>query len=362
MSHALTRKGRGSSFRSAIVAVGVAAAMACQSDTPLPAEPKVVDAVFSQSPGLLDGTSLGSPLFELDFAPDGSLLAAVASTGIFGIRGGTTELMTAMPGANGVAAVGLGNAYVVTGGSTDPGQILPTSRKLFRVSNGGVRMVADLWAFEQLANPDDFWHDGPTAVESNPFDVAVLNGGRVLVADAAANTILEVDARGTVDWVAVLTPLDMPAPAIDPQPVPTSIAIGPDGAYYVGELTGFPGYKGASRVWRIAPGSRHAQCPSSACTLVATGFTSIIDLAFAPNGTLYVLELDEAGWLGMEAAGFTMAEGGTLNACNVATGACAVAASRLALPTAIAVDKAGRVWIAEQETMLFAGSRVRRIQ
>ena len=73
-------------------------------------------------------------------------------------------------------------------------------------------------------------------------------------------------------------------------------------------------------------------------------------------------ELDEASWLGMEEAGFAKAEGGTLNACNVATGACSVVASSLALPTAIAVDKSGGVWIAEQETMLFAGSLVRRLQ
>lgn len=361
MAYTLTRNRGKSGVPAAIVALGAAAAIACRGDMPLPAEPIAAEAIFAQSPGSPGGTSLGSPLFELDFAPDGSLLAAVASAGIFGIREGTTDLMAALPGANGVAAVGLGNAYVVTGGSTDPGQILPTSRKLFRVSNGGVQLIADLWAFEQAVNPDDFWHDGPTAVESNPFDVALLDGGRVLVADAAANTILEVDANGAIDWVAVLTPLDMQAPLIDPQPVPTSIAIGPDGAYYVGELTGFPGYRGASRVWRIAPGSRHVQCPSSACTLVATGFTSIIDLAFAPNGTLYVLELDEASWLGMEAAGFAKAEGGTLNACNVATGGCSVVASALAVPTAIAVDRAGGVWIAEQPTMLFAGSRVRRI-
>jgi hypothetical protein len=361
MSYLLTRKAGTASIRQAMVAAGAAAVVACQADMPLPAEPKMAEAVLAQSPAGAGGVSLGAPLFELDFAPDGSLIAAVASAGIVEIRAGTTDLMAALPGANGVAAIGGGNAYVVTGGSTDPGQILPTSRKLFRVSNGGVRMIADLWAFEQLANPDDFWHDGPTAVESNPFDVAVLDGGRVLVADAAANTILEVDANGAVDWVAVLTPRDMPAPAIDPQPVPTSLAIGPDGAYYVGELTGFPGYRGASRVWRIAPDGRHVQCPSSACTLVASGFTSIIDLAFAPNGTLYVLELDEANWLGMEAAGFAKAEGGTLNACNIATGVCSVVASSLALPTAVAVDKTGGVWIAEQPTMLFAGSRVRRL-
>ena len=35
------------------------------------------------------------------------------------------------------------------------------------------------------------------------------------------------------------------------QSVPTSIVKGPDGAYYVGELTGFPFQVGAARVWRL---------------------------------------------------------------------------------------------------------------
>ncbi len=305
------------------------------------------------------GVTVGAPLFGLDAAPDGSLLAAVAS-GVVRIHAGTTEVVAELPTVNAVAAVGRGDAFVVTGGSLDPAQIFPTSRKLFRVSNGSVRLVADLWAYEQAVNPDQIWNQGPVPVESNPFDVVALNGGRVLVADAAANDILVVQNNGTVDWVAVLTPVDLPA--IDPQPVPTSIAIGPDGAYYVGELTGFPAIPGLSRVWRIAAGSRHVVCPSAACTLVAGGFTSIMDLAFGLDGTLYIVEFDEAGWLGVEINGFMMKDGGTVNACNVATGECSVFACTLSLPTAITVDKAGALWIAEHESVLFAGARVRRLQ
>ncbi len=185
----------------------------------------------------------------------------------------------------------------------------------------------------------------------------------MLVADAAANDILHVQANGTVDWVAVLTPVDLPPGQIDPQPVPTSVAIGPDGAYYVGELTGFPGTPGLARVWRIAPGSRHVFCPSTACALVASGFTSIMDLAFGPDGTLYVVEFDEAGWLGVEDNGFAKTPaGGTVNACNVGTGVCSIVASNLSLPTAIAVDKTGGLWIVEHGTILFAGAHVRRLQ
>jgi glucose/arabinose dehydrogenase len=227
------------------------------------------------------------------------------------------------------------------------------------VSAGRTREVADLWEFEQSVNPDEVWNRSAVPIESNPFDVAVLNGGRVVVADAAANDILLVENNGAIDWVAVLTPVSAPGP----QPVPTSVAIGRDGAYYVGELTGFPATPGLSRVWRIAPGSRHVFCPSQACTVVANGFTSIMDLAFGPDGTLYVAEFDEAGWLGVEGNGFARtAEGGTVNSCNVGTGACSVTASGLSLPTAIAVDRAGALWVVEHDPMLFAAARVRRLQ
>ena len=74
------------------------------------------------------------------------------------------------------------------------------------------------------------------------------------------------------------------------------------------------------------------------------------------------MEFDEAGWLGVEINGFMMKDGGTVNACNPVTGVCSVLACNLSLPTAITVDKTGAFWIAEHESVLFAGARVRRLQ
>ena len=129
------------------------------------------------------------------------------------------------------------------------------------------------------------------------------------------------------------------------QAVSTSIAIGPDGAYYVGELKGFPAPTGESRIWRIEPGTRHADCAvSPACAVVADGFTSIVDLTFGPDGTLYVVELDEASWLAVE-IGFGMA-GGTVNACDTSTWTCTEAATELPMPIAAAVNRTGTVHVA----------------
>ena len=71
------------------------------------------------------------------------------------------------------------------------------------------------------------------------------------------------------------------------QPVPTSVAIGPDGAHYVGTLTGFPFPAGAATVFRVKPGS--------APEPYATGFTNVMDVAFDADGNLLVLEIAHNG-------------------------------------------------------------------
>jgi sugar lactone lactonase YvrE len=174
----------------------------------------------------------------------------------------------------------------------------------------------------------------------------------VLVADAAANALLVVSARGEVDWVAVLPPKLLPfmGNMIPAQPVATSIAVGPDGAYYVGELTGFPATPGNSLVWRIEAGTRRTVCPSASCAAVVEGLTSIMDLEFGPDGTLYVVELDQASWLAT-AGGTAPAAGGAVKACDVDAGTCSIVASGLDLPSGIAVAADGTIWIAENESI-----------
>ena len=74
--------------------------------------------------------------------------------------------------------------------------------------------------------------------------------------------------------------------SISVQSVPSSVAVGPDGALYVGELTGVPFEPGTARVWRVVPGKKP--------TVYATGFTNISDLAF-DGKNLLVLELAAKG-------------------------------------------------------------------
>jgi hypothetical protein len=238
---------------------------------------------------------------------------------------------------------------------------------LYRVVRGNATEIADLGAFEATVNPDGM------EINPNPFDVAALWDGSALVADAGANALLRVDHRGNIDWVATLPnelvstdnvkelfncpmgppsicqppPVGLP-PMIPAQAVATSIAVGPDGYYYMGELKGFPAPTGESRVWRIKPTAHHARCGTSPdCTVIADGFTSIVDLAFGWDGTLHVVELDEASWFAIEVTGNPL--GGSVNACKRRRWSkewiCQPEASGLRQPIAATVDFRGKVHV-----------------
>ncbi len=129
-----------------------------------------------------------SPLFGLA-AKGGSLFVADGGAGVVRLRNGNGKLIAELPGVTDVAPIDHTSMYAVTGAP---------DRRLYRITDGVVSRVAYLGRFEANVNPDG------GEIDSNPFDVAALPGGRALVADAAANALLIVKADGTVDWVATL--------------------------------------------------------------------------------------------------------------------------------------------------------------
>ncbi|KAB7649129.1 ScyD/ScyE family protein [Polymorphobacter fuscus] len=185
-----------------------------------------------------------------------------------------------------------GTGYVVTGLGADPAVRIgalgsaPAARNLgsvLRFTGGGApASVADVSAYEGANNPAG----GP--VDSNPYHVARLSDG-FLVTDAGANALLRVGDDGSVGLVASFPGRDIGG-GFPSDSVETGIAIGPDGNYYVAELTGFPFTPGAARVYQVTPGG--------AVSVFGTGFTNITDIAFGADGSLYVLELDADGLLG----------------------------------------------------------------
>lgn len=225
------------------------------------------------------------------------------STFVAGLPSGTSP-EGEVSGPTNVALQSNGNAVVTIGaGSQTADARFNTLQRL-----SGSRTLADIQAYVN-AHPDATDHDNPpNPTDSNPYGVEWLDGSHTLVTDAANNTLLLVGPRHDIQAIAkfpneVISTAGIPGfpgPAMVPaEAVPTTVAIGPDGYWYVGELKGFPFTLGTSRIWRVAPWARGVDCDASvataACSLWMGGFTSITGLDFAGDGSLYVVEIAKNG-------------------------------------------------------------------
>jgi hypothetical protein len=206
--------------------------------------------------------------------------------------------------------------WILTAGG-EPGTGAGTLYK-WRPGFTAAKPVADIQAYQQRdPDPFDLEHN-PS--DSDPYGVVALKHG-VLVSDAANNDLLRVSGNGkTIRTVARLKPRLVTVPAglpndpespgpnppagsvIPSEAVATSVTVGSDGYWYVGELRGFPATPGTSQIWRIKPGTKNAVCDpvhphAGHCKRYLDGMTSIVDLAPAPRGRLYVLELSKASWI-----------------------------------------------------------------
>lgn len=114
------------------------------------------------------------------------------------------------------------------------------------------------------------------------------------------------------------------------QAVPTGIVEGPDGAYYVGELTGFPFEVGGANVWRVVPGEEPE--------VYASGFTNVLDVDFDEDGNLYVLEITANGMLSGDPTGalIRVTPGGFRSV---------VASEGLFMPTGLAIGPDGAAYM-----------------
>jgi hypothetical protein len=148
-----------------------------------------------------------------------------------------------------------------------------------------LRIVADLMRYEARKDPD---HQG---ADSDPTGL-IRRNGRFLLTDSGGNDLLR--AGGGKPAVALRTfgnrmvknpfgPGNVPM-----QSVPTAVAVGPGGALFVSELTGFPFPQGAARIFRLVPGKR--------TQVWATGLTNVTDLTWY-RGSLYAVQLSNTGLL-----------------------------------------------------------------
>ncbi len=237
-------------------------------------------------------------------------------------------------GPNDIAIKPDGSFFLVTSGGGDPAERPEgdLSGYLLNASaDGTLEPVADVWGYEAIGDPDAEYSGG--VLDGNPHSVAIVDGG-VVLADAGANALYGIDEAGEISVIAVFPPREHMFPAelmaaMGPPPetdgemapegeamaegeemaegdaaagaappagemipvpvesVPTSVAVGPDGAYYIGELTGGPFPVGGASVWRVVPGEEPTE--------YGTGLTNVMDIGFGPDGTLYVAEIVHEG-------------------------------------------------------------------
>jgi hypothetical protein len=278
----------------------------------------------------------------------------------------STRIVTGLPslapaggaqatGPHDVEFQGRGNGYVTIGLGDNPAErtlLGAAGTRLGRLvrfqPNGKWSIQEDLAGFEAFANPDRFVPD------SNPYGVLALPGRQVYT-DAGGNSLNAVAANGSISNLAVFPSRVVPNPFAPPgatvtmQAVPTSVAIGPDGAFYVGQLTGFPFPAGGASVYRVPANGGEPE-------VFATGLTKIIDLAFAPDGSLYVLEITAAGGpppaLGAGALIRVSPDGKTLTTV-VGPG------EGLVAPGGIAIDKDGSIYITNNSVSPTLGTVVK---
>jgi hypothetical protein len=263
-------------------------------------------------------TGLDNPR-GLTFAPNGALFVAEAGHGgapcgagpgltCYGLTGAVTRywhgeqarVATGLPsiafsagaqarGPNEIAMHGSGHA-VVTIGLEDVAANRDRLQRdglgyLVTISGNALMAPAshlrtDEWAFDQ--DIAAYWQAAPVAKESDPFSILAVPDGFVMT-DASANALMKVDANGDLSTIAFFPSRPDRTP-INTDSVPTTVTVGPDGAYYVGEFLGFapPPAPGNANIYRVVSG----EAPRIFCS----GWNRIIDITFDDAGTLYVLE------------------------------------------------------------------------
>jgi hypothetical protein len=251
---------------------------------------------------------------------------------------------TSASGPNDISFQGTGGAYVTLGLGGPPGfqdAYGAAGERMGTIihvpTSGRWRMVADVASYEFAANPDG------GAPDSNPFGILAEPGGRY-VADAGANALFRVAPNGAVETIAVFPrvahPNFPPGPPLT-DAVPTTVARGPDGALYVSQLTGFPFASGVASVYRVVPG----QAPVLHCG----GFTTVLDIAFGPEGEMYVVE----NATGSALPPFPPNSGRLLRVADDCSRS--VVYAPLDRPTSVALDRDGAIFVTNHGVSAGAG-------
>jgi hypothetical protein len=237
---------------------------------------------------------------------DGKLIVAESDSGeVSAVDPETGEVETLVSGLKIVQGVDYrdGHIYVAVGAAEpEPGAAPPPEPPaigqggpglLVYDTGGQLQYEVDLLQYELDHNPDgqvQFVDGAPVDALSNPFAV-LAQRGRLLVADAGANTVLSVDRSDGEISTFFVPPVVTDVPACENaqnnpgtvgcDPVPTGLAQGPDGNIYVSTLGAEA--PDAARVYVL---TRHGDVVD-----VIDGLTSATGVAVDDDGVVYVSNL-----------------------------------------------------------------------
>jgi plastocyanin len=212
-----------------------------------------------------------------------AVLPADASGAVFRIEvenGCPVTLASGFPSASafggryGISDVAIlnGTLYALGDGGFDVQPPTPAPDGVYRIDPDG--------SWQAIANVGAWVEGNPTKLVPSDSDpggepYAMISDGQDLwVSESNHGQLLRVTPQGAISRIVDLS---------DPHLVPTGLKPAPDGGVYVGFLTAAPFTDGSSKVVKITADGK--------VTEVWTGLTAVTDVAVAPDGTLYALEM-----------------------------------------------------------------------
>ena len=258
------------------------------------------------------------------------------------IPGGQPQLVATLPSiflgsdiVGGARLALLNNEMYATAGvwqGVASEEALPDTAAVLRVLQGSVLEVVPLWKLEKELNPDGH------VLESHPYGLTAGPDGLLYVAEAGANTLVQVDVVSqTAKVIAVFDGIPGPLPnpyrggALESDPVPTGVTFGADGRIYVSLLPGFPFLPGSAKVVVVDPVTGGVED-------FATDLTMLTDLRTGPDGELYAVRFGiftDEGPIPNSGAVIRVGEGETSQ--DVITG--------LPFPTSVDFDIGGNAFV-----------------